>query len=119
MNNNKKLPFAYSAEDISRINAINLKDPHSVSAINAINISTTENKTNPHDGSTLDSFLLEEAELKIKNLEEELAKWKACADRLFAYADEVKCGTHNRALWEAACQDIEEYKKLKELPDEN
>lgn len=40
-------------------------------------------------------------------------KWEACADMLFVYADEVKCGTHNQALWEAACQDIEKYKQLK------
>ena len=40
-------------------------------------------------------------------------QWEACADMLFVYADEVKCGTHNRALWEAACQDIEKYKELK------
>lgn len=44
-------------------------------------------------------------------------KWEACADMLFVYADEVKCGTHNQALWEAACQDIENYKKLKEFTD--
>jgi hypothetical protein len=50
---------------------------------------------------------------KIKELEEELEKWKACADMLFEYADEVKCGTHIQALWEAACQDIEKYKELK------
>ena len=70
-------------------------------------------QSNKHDGSTLDSFLLEEAELKIKNLEEELVRWKACADNLIVYADEVKCGTHSQALWEAACQDIEKYKELK------
>jgi hypothetical protein len=75
--------------------------------------SIIEKQVNPHDGSTLDSFLLEEAELKIKNLEEELEKWKACADMLFVYADKVKCGTHIQALWEAACQDIEKYKELK------
>ena len=40
-------------------------------------------------------------------------KWEACADMLYVYADEVKCGTHNQALWEAACQDIEKYKELK------
>jgi hypothetical protein len=58
----------------------------------------------------------------IPNLKKEVAKerslreqWEELADCLFAYADEVKCGTHNQALWEAACQDIEKYKKLKEL----
>ena len=50
--------------------------------------SIIEKQVNPHDGSTLDSFLLEEAELKIKNLEEELEKWKACADNLIDYAHE-------------------------------
>ena len=38
-----------------------------------------ENKTNPHDGSTLDSFLLEEAQNKIK-------QWEECADNLIDYA---------------------------------
>ena len=47
-------------------------------------------------------------------IEKQVQDWEACADMLFVYADEVKCGTHNKALWEAACQDIEEYKKLKE-----
>ena len=42
------------------------------------------------------------------------AKWEEVADMLFVYAEEVKCGTHNHALWEAACQDIEKYRKLKE-----
>ena len=44
----------------------------------------------------------------------EKAKWEEIADMLFVYAEEVKCGTHNQALWEAACQDIEKYRKLKE-----
>ena len=48
-----------------------------------------------------------------KQLGEEIDAWEACADMLFEYADEVKCGTHNQALWEAACQDIEKYKELK------
>jgi hypothetical protein len=132
--------------------------------------SIIEKQVNPHDGSTLNSFFLEEAELKIKNLkeeledieqilgkalkypwfkddpknfptateedgvcvgdhtawslamcaadkikelEEELAKWKACADMLFVYADELKCGTHNRALYESVCEDIKKYENLK------
>ena len=33
-------------------------------------MNNSENKTNPHDGSTLDSFLLEEAQNKIKQWEE-------------------------------------------------
>lgn len=115
MNNNKELPFAYSAEDISRINAINLKDPHSVSALNAINISATENKTNPHDGSTLDSFLLEEAQNKIK-------QWEECAGDLVDYAREfvanLKDNGYNK--YNRYAQDIkqaedaiEEYLRLK------
>ena len=44
-------------------------------------------------------------------------KWEACADMLFAWADELKCGTTNRAIYEAVCQDIEKYRKLKELTD--
>ena len=50
---------------------------------------------------------------RIKELEEELVKWKACADMLFEWADEVKCGTHSHALHKAVCEDIEKYKKLK------
>ena len=51
--------------------------------------------------------------IEIQELNEKLKKWEACADMLFVYADEVKCGTHNQALWESACQDIEKYKELK------
>lgn len=50
---------------------------------------------------------------RIKELEEELVKWKACADMLFVWADEVKCGTHNRALYESVCEDIKKYENLK------
>ena len=51
--------------------------------------------------------------VEIESLKEKLKKWETCADMLFVYADEVKCGTHNQALWEAACQGIEKYKELK------
>lgn len=50
---------------------------------------------------------------EIESLKEKLKKWQDCADMLFVYADEVKCGTSNQALWESACQDIEKYLKLK------
>jgi len=56
---------------------------------------------------------------EIERLKEKLKQWEECADMLFVYADEVKYGTHNQALWEAACQDIEKYKKLKEQTNEN
>ena len=42
------------------------------------------------------------------------AKWEELADKLIAYAEEVKCETACQALLEAACQDIEKYRKLKE-----
>lgn len=58
-------------------------------------------------------FDRDKAQIKAEILEEKSAQWEACADMLFVYADEVKCGTHNQALWEAACQDIEKYKELK------
>ena len=48
-----------------------------------------------------------------KQLGEDIDAWKACADMLFAWADEVRCGTHSQALYEAVCEDIEKYKKLK------
>lgn len=47
----------------------------------------------------------------------EIVDWEACADMLFAWADELKCGTTNQAIYEAVCQDIEKYRKLKESTD--
>ena len=41
-------------------------------------------------------------------------QWEACADMLFAWADELKCGTTNQAIYEAVCVDIEKYIQLKE-----
>ena len=40
-------------------------------------------------------------------------RWEACADMLYVCAEELKAITHNRALYEAVCQDIEKYKELK------
>ena len=79
---------------------------------------------------------LDNAQIKAENLETELeeyrsiaekvgaekaisdkAKWEELADKLIAYAEEVKCETACQALLEAACQDIEEYRKLKEKTD--
>ena len=48
----------------------------------------------------------------------EIVDWEACADMLFAWADELKCGTTSQAIYEAVCQDIEKYRKLKELTNE-
>ena len=48
-----------------------------------------------------------------KQLGEEIVVWEACADMLFVWADELKCGTTNQAIYEAVCQDIEKYRKLK------
>ena len=49
-------------------------------------------------------------------IEEKFAdnRWEACADMLFVWADELKCGTTNQAIYEAVCEDIEKYRKLKE-----
>jgi hypothetical protein len=40
-------------------------------------------------------------------------QWEACADMLFAWADELKCGTLNQAIYEAVCEDIKKYEELK------
>ncbi len=40
-------------------------------------------------------------------------QWEACADMLYVYADELKCGTHSQAMFEAVCQDIKKYEELK------
>lgn len=104
----KNFPTATEEDGV----CVGIETPWSLAKIAADKIKELS-KNNPHDGSTLDSFILEEAELKIKNLEEELVKWKTCADMLFVWADEVKCGTHNRALYESVCEDIKKYENLK------
>ena len=49
----------------------------------------------------------------------EIDAWEACADMLFAWADELKCGTTSQAIYEAVCVDIEKYKKLKNETQSN
>jgi hypothetical protein len=39
--------------------------------------------------------------------------WEECADRLSIYAEEIQCTVTDRALWEVACEDVAEYKRLK------
>lgn len=56
---------------------------------------------------------IEDLKLELQKTVSQMKRWEACADMLFVYAEEVKCGTHNQALWEAACQDIEKYINLK------
>lgn len=56
MNNNKELPFAYSAEDISRINAINLSDPNSIAAINSIDNTIAKLNSNDNTIADLNSY---------------------------------------------------------------
>ena len=63
---------------------------------------------NQTDKETISLLMKEVEELHAK-----LEAWQKCADRLFVYADEVKCGTGNEALWRAAYRDIEKYKELK------
>ena len=64
---------------------------------------------NPHDGSTLDNFLL------LENLK----AWEKCADRLFVYAEEIRATTNSRAMFEAAKEDITEYIRLKHEAQSN
>ena len=49
--------------------------------------------------------------MEIEELKEKLKKWEACADRLFVWADEVRCGTTNQALYESVKEDIIKYNK--------
>lgn len=51
--------------------------------------------------------------IEIEELKEKLKKWEACADMLFVWADEVRCGTTNQALYEAVKGDIIKYNRLK------
>jgi hypothetical protein len=51
--------------------------------------------------------------------EKEIDAWEACADMLFAWADELKCGTTSQAIYEAVCVDIEKYRKLKNETQSN
>lgn len=39
--------------------------------------------------------------------------WEKCADRLFVYAEEIRCIVVDSALYEAVCEDIADYKRLK------
>jgi len=43
----------------------------------------------------------------------EKEQWEKCADRLFVYAEETQATITNRALYEVVCEDIAEYKRLK------
>ena len=52
MNNNKEIPSGYTAEDIARINAIDLSDPNSIAAINSID--NTISKLNSNDNTVAD-----------------------------------------------------------------
>ena len=103
---------------------------------------------NPHDGSTLDNFLLLEEYNKLKSITDRILRefpvgnitehtiesipdrisyylkeltqytqkaedWEECADRLFIYAEEIRATVNSTALYEAVCEDIETYKRLK------
>jgi hypothetical protein len=64
----------------------------------------------------------EDVSLLMKEVEELYARleaWQKCADRLFVYAEEIQCTVVNRALWEVACEDVAEYKKLKNETQSN
>ena len=69
---------------------------------------------NQTDKETISLLMKEVEELHAK-----LEAWQKCADNLFEYADEVKCGTGNEALWRAACRDVEKYKELKNERESN
>jgi hypothetical protein len=57
--------------------------------------------------------LLEDYAAIIDEQRAKLKAWEACADRLFVWADEVRCGTTNQALYEAVKEDIIKYNRLK------
>jgi hypothetical protein len=50
---------------------------------------------------------------EVEELSRKLEEWKKCADRLFVYAEEIQCIVVDRALWEVVCEDVAEYKRLK------
>lgn len=52
-----------------------------------------------------------------KQLSEEINAWEACADMLVMYAQEIKTTLTSIHLYEASCEDIKKYKKLKEKND--
>jgi hypothetical protein len=62
------------------------------------------------DKETISSLMKEVEELQAK-----LEAWQKCADRLSVYAEEIQCTVMDRALWEVACEDVAEYKRLKAL----
>jgi hypothetical protein len=43
----------------------------------------------------------------------EKEQWEKCADRLVVYAEEIQCTVRNQAVYEAVCEDIKQYKTLK------
>ncbi len=63
---------------------------------------------NQTDKETISLLMKEVEELHAK-----LAAWQKCADRLSIYAEEIQCTVVDRALWEVACEDVAEYKRLK------
>ena len=66
---------SFSIEDVVRLISLVIEqNPHVVQ----IDI-------NPHDGSTLDNFLLEEENARLKK---EIKQWQECADNLVDYAHE-------------------------------
>ena len=66
---------SFSIEDVVRLISLVIEqNPHVVQ----IDI-------NPHDGSTLDNFLLEEENARLKK---EIKQWQKCADNLVDYAHE-------------------------------
>jgi hypothetical protein len=50
---------------------------------------------------------------KLKKTENKLLAWQKCAVRLVVYAEEIQYTVTNKSLYEAVCEDIEEYKKLR------
>ena len=69
---------------------------------------------NQTDKETI-SLLMEEVE----ELYAKLEAWQKCADRLSVYAEEIQCTVVDRALWEVACEDVAEYKRLKNETQSN
>ena len=55
----------------------------------------------------------------VEELYVKLDAWEKCADRLFVYAEEIKCTVHNMAVYEAVCSDIADYRRLKDETKSN
>lgn len=56
--------------------------------------------------------------LALDRHDQKLKEWEKCADCLYVYAEEIQCTVTNNALYQAVCDDIAEYKRLKSEVEE-